>query len=224
MSEWTWQQAVAERVIGLVEKSESAQFTLVDAYGFANELEALFPRNRHVKAKIRQTLQRLRDDGLLTFLSRGEYCLNLGHDEIAADFSDTDQGVLVSETKQRVRNIRLRDTRLAAHIKRRYEYTCQVCRRSLLLPDNRRYAEAHHLHPLGAPHFGPDTSGNIIVVCPNHHVLFDKGAISVVPNTFVLLQPREKPSIGSQKLYVAAWHHVARVHLAYHHQRIFKAA
>jgi predicted restriction endonuclease len=212
---------IAERVIGLVERSKSILFNLEDAYAFEAELESIFPRNRHVRAKIRQTLQQLRDDGLLTFLGQGQYRLNVDHDEIVSEFSETSEGVVIPGTKRRVRNIRLRDTRLAAHIKQRYEYTCQVCRRSLLLPDNRRYAEAHHLHPIGAPHFGPDTSGNIIVVCPNHHVLFDRGAISVLPDTLDLVQPRERRIKSNEKLFVADWHHISHVHLAYHHQRIF---
>jgi predicted HNH restriction endonuclease len=224
MTEWTWQQAVAERVIALVEQRESTEFRLDDAYSFEAALRTLFPGNRHVREKIRQTLQRLRDDGLLIFLGQGRYRLNVGHEEIAAEYSESSDGVISPETKLRLRNIRLRDTVLAAHIKRRYRYTCQVCRRSLLLPENKRYAEAHHLHPLGAPHYGPDTSGNIIVVCPNHHVLFDKGAISVVPDTLVVLQPREHSRRSPQKLFVADWHHLARIHLEYHHQRIFRAA
>ena len=49
------------------------EFTLDDVYGFAGELARLHPRNRHVRDKIRQQLQILRDMGFLAFLGRGRY-------------------------------------------------------------------------------------------------------------------------------------------------------
>lgn len=44
-----------------------------DAYGLAPELAMLHPENRHVREKIRQQLQVLRDLGFLRFVSRGVY-------------------------------------------------------------------------------------------------------------------------------------------------------
>ena len=46
-------------------------FTTADSYVFARELEKLHPDNRHVKDKIRQQLQVLRDAGLLLHIERG---------------------------------------------------------------------------------------------------------------------------------------------------------
>lgn len=48
-------------------------FTIQDAYSLEPQLKALFPSNRHIRAKIRQQLQVLRDAGLLSFESRGSY-------------------------------------------------------------------------------------------------------------------------------------------------------
>ena len=39
------------------------------------------------------------------------------------------------------------------------------------------YSEAHHIRPLGSPHNGPDIAENILVLCPNHHVMCDYGSI-----------------------------------------------
>ena len=36
-----------------------------------------------------------------------------------------------------------------------------------------------HIRALGAPHRGPDTSDNILCLCPNHHELFDHGGIAI---------------------------------------------
>lgn len=56
-----------------VERLGTGQFTLGDVYGFQNELQDRFPDNRHVRAKIRQQLQVLRDHGYLRFLGDGRY-------------------------------------------------------------------------------------------------------------------------------------------------------
>ena len=48
-------------------------FTLADMYGFEARLGGLYPGNRHVREKIRQQLQALRDRGWLEFRGRGRY-------------------------------------------------------------------------------------------------------------------------------------------------------
>ena len=41
------------------------------------------------------------------------------------------------------------------------------------------YAEAAHIQPLGKPHNGPDVPENILCLCPNDHLLFDMGALTI---------------------------------------------
>jgi type II restriction enzyme len=53
----------------------SDSFTTADVYAFTRELEKLHPDNRHVKDKIRQQLQVLRDAGLLLHVERGVWRL-----------------------------------------------------------------------------------------------------------------------------------------------------
>lgn len=72
----------------------------------------------------------------------------------------------------------VRSTAVSDAVKRIHDYTCQVCDESLLLPVG-DYAEGAHIRGLGRPHEGPDQPGNLLCLCPNHHVLFDKGAIYV---------------------------------------------
>ena len=62
-------------VMRCVEKIGKPEFTLGDVYVFERELSSLHPENKHVKDKIRQQLQILRDKGYLKFISRGYYCL-----------------------------------------------------------------------------------------------------------------------------------------------------
>lgn len=73
----------------------------------------------------------------------------------------------------------LRDTPLARKIKVLHGDLCQICGEAVHISPEQTYSEAHHIIPLGAPHNGPDTPGNIIVLCPNHHVLCDYGAIAL---------------------------------------------
>ena len=69
MRDWTLD------VLNLVRSLHKQTFTLADAYTLEPHLASLHPANRHVRDKIRQQLQILRDLGLLHFLSPGHYHL-----------------------------------------------------------------------------------------------------------------------------------------------------
>ena len=60
-------------VFNLIVKIPLNLFTLDDVYAFIKQLQELHPENRHVKAKIRQQLQELRDLGLIEFSGKGVY-------------------------------------------------------------------------------------------------------------------------------------------------------
>lgn len=60
-------------VLRIVRSLSDDQFTLADVYKQEGELKKLHPGNRHMREKIRQQLQRLRDLGLVQFLGRGVY-------------------------------------------------------------------------------------------------------------------------------------------------------
>jgi putative restriction endonuclease len=72
----------------------------------------------------------------------------------------------------------IRDTEKSRRVKQRYDYTCQICGTRLDTPAG-PYAEGAHIKPLGVPHNGPDIESNILCLCPNHHALFDDGAIAL---------------------------------------------
>ena len=73
----------------------------------------------------------------------------------------------------------LRDTNLARQLKLLHQHTCQMCDWSIQLPNGNGYAEAHHIKLLSKPHNGPDIAKNVIVLCPNHHVMLDYGVIQL---------------------------------------------
>lgn len=63
-------------VMACVQSLDKHAFKLEEIYQFVPNLQEQYPRNRHVRAKIRQQLQVLRDKGWLTFHGHGAYSLN----------------------------------------------------------------------------------------------------------------------------------------------------
>jgi type II restriction enzyme len=62
-------------VMNCIDKLNRKNFTLYEIYNFENILSKKHPDNKHIKDKIRQQLQFLRDKGYLEFLDRGNYRL-----------------------------------------------------------------------------------------------------------------------------------------------------
>jgi len=104
----------------------------------------------------------------------------------------------------------VRDTKVTKRVKEIYDFKCQVCGVQINLPTGNKYAEGAHIRPLGMPHNGPDVIENILCLCPNHHLMFDKYCYSINPNTF---------KIEGLKGYliVDEEHKIERSHLQYHY-------
>lgn len=94
-------------------------------------------------------------------------------EELTLDYNTTEKK-RKSSTVVRV----VRDSNKARAIKKLYNYKCQVCGFSIKAKNN-FYAEGAHIKPLGKPHNGDDNINNLLCLCPNHHVMFDKGAFSI---------------------------------------------
>lgn len=112
----------------------------------------------------------------------------------------------VSRTKTEIYRI-LRDTTLARHLKETHQNKCQLCGCAIEIGNTIQYSEAHHIKPLGTPHNGPDIAGNILVLCPNHHVLLDYGAMA----------------LDISQLREAGDHKVSKEFVDYHNQKVFGA-
>lgn len=70
----------------------------------------------------------------------------------------------------------VRNSAVTQYVKELYDYTCQFCGVRLKV-DAGGYAEGAHIRPLGGKHSGEDTTDNVLCLCPNDHVLFDKGGL-----------------------------------------------
>lgn len=59
-----WQYIVYELIKN---NFKDNSFTLFELYSFEEYFKLVYPHNYHIKDKLRQTLQKLRDNGYLTF-------------------------------------------------------------------------------------------------------------------------------------------------------------
>lgn len=60
-------------ILNCINRISTPVFTLNEVYKFENELQFKYPHNNHIRAKIRQQLQFLRDKGVIEFLGNGKY-------------------------------------------------------------------------------------------------------------------------------------------------------
>lgn len=63
-------------IMKCIEKLDNKEFSLNEVYTFEKILSKKHPNNKHIKDKIRQQLQILRDKGYLKFVSKGLYKIN----------------------------------------------------------------------------------------------------------------------------------------------------
>jgi putative restriction endonuclease len=116
----------------------------------------------------------------------------------------------VTATVQRI----VRNTAVATAVKKLNGYVCQICGEKLVTPAG-PYAEGAHIRPLGKPHDGPDVPSNVLCLCPNHHVLFDAGAILIADDLTLT------GALGA--LRTVAKHKIDLVQLAYHRGHVASA-
>lgn len=82
-----------------------------------------------------------------------------------------------------------------------------MCGYTIEMKDGKRYAEAHHIIPLGGVHKGPDTLSNILILCPNHHAEMDMGLMRLVLKSLRQIEG----------------HSLSQTSIDYHNEKIFRA-
>jgi putative restriction endonuclease len=105
----------------------------------------------------------------------------------------------------------VRNTEVVRRVKRLHKNVCQICGLTLDTPGG-PYSEGAHIRPLGAPHDGPDAADNVLCLCPNDHVRFDSGAITVSAGWEVVTLDGSPQ--GELRRLPA--HPISADHLAYH--------
>ncbi|MCO5948789.1 YDG/SRA domain-containing protein [Mucilaginibacter flavidus] len=119
-----------------------------------------------------------------------------------------------NETKRQQTTILriVRDSKISRKVKELYGYSCQICNFTIAVKSV-MYAEGAHIKPLGIPHNGRDKLDNLLCLCPNHHVMLDKGAFAIADDLTLIGIP------GSLKMQPS--HILERDNLAYHRSHVF---
>jgi putative restriction endonuclease len=102
----------------------------------------------------------------------------------------------------------VRNTAITEWVKELYDFTCQICGTRLETPAG-PYAEGAHVRPMGRPHDGPDSVDNVICLCPNHHVLFDRGVIGIDRDRVFV------DRVSGKRFGALAWHRDHQLDLAH---------
>lgn len=66
-------------------------------------------------------------------------------------------------------------------LKRVRDYKCQICGKTIPKKDGGFYIEAAHIRAKREK--GPETPGNLLILCPNHHKEFDYGNLKIIQHT-----------------------------------------
>jgi len=111
-----------------------------------------------------------------------------------------------------------RDYVLVCYIKEFYKNTCQICGTKLDLGEHEYYCEVHHIQPLSQD--GPDILENMIVLCPNHHTLFDKGAITIDLRNKIVVHINKFNQINGAKILIN--HKIRDEYIEYHNANILR--
>jgi len=107
----------------------------------------------------------------------------------------------------------VRDTSIARELKSQYRNVCQICKKAIYINAEQSYSEVHHLRPLGKDHRGLDVKENMMVLCPNHHVMFDFG----VP----LFKTQNLLVINGKEVEFTDRHGVSRESIEYYMEHIY---
>ncbi len=151
-----------------------------------------------------------RSEGKDGFLVCRFRLMSLKHHADATRGEADEQSKPTRRTETTIQRI-VRDTALGREVKELHDFRCQVCGVRLDCAGG-PYAEAAHIRPLGEPHNGPDDLSNLLCLCPNHHVLLDRGALLIDDNLRVdetgeplRLVRRHTPSLDHLRYQRSIW-------------------
>jgi putative restriction endonuclease len=195
-----WLGAVRKELAQYQEQHDERVVPLQEIYDFSEKrLASKFPENDHVRAKIRQTIQRLRDRGEVAFLDEdGTYRINdldlnaeIDRDISRAGESRTlepDSESQLTEDEERFTETRrrARDPDFIEAVREAYNQTCVVCGSSRETPDGQPEVEAAHIYPKSEG--GVDDVRNGVALCRLHHWAFDTGWLAFTDDHEILVK------------------------------------
>ncbi|WP_180229521.1 HNH endonuclease [Priestia megaterium] len=114
-----------------------------------------------------------------------------------------------------------RDQSIVKALKQLYNSECQICAEKIEVGKGKFYSEVHHIQPLGA-HNGPDISENMIVLCPNHHIMFDVGVIRINIVEKKVYHYNKNNVLDGKVINLK--HNINEKYTTYHDSQIFKGS
>ncbi|WP_154990825.1 HNH endonuclease [Priestia megaterium] len=114
-----------------------------------------------------------------------------------------------------------RDQSIVKSLKQLYNNECQICAEKIEVGKGKFYSEVHHIKPLGA-HNGPDTSENMIVLCPNHHIMYDMGVIRINILEKKVYHYNKNNMLNGKVINLK--HNINKEYTTYHDSQIFKGS
>ncbi|ARM71120.1 hypothetical protein [Haloarcula hispanica pleomorphic virus 4] len=189
----SWIDAIRLELERYQEQEGESVVTLREIYDFSeHRLSTQFPDNNHIRAKIRQQLQRLRDQNEIEFLDeQGRYRLNTA-DEIKQEKTELEQALhsepqLSEESTEFTESRRrARDHAFAELVKETYDYTCVICGTGRETPAGNPEVEAAHIYPKREG--GADDIRNGLSLCKLHHWAFDTGWLAISDEYQILVK------------------------------------
>lgn len=97
-------------------------------------------------------------------------------DEVIASIDRCNKSESIYRYSRETKTYR-RNPVLSSALKQKHKDKCQLCGITFKV-DRGFFCDTHHLKPLKAG--GLDTSDNILVLCPNHHRIFDRSHIEII--------------------------------------------
>lgn len=173
MSDFGWKDFIQKLVVDYCNEQGSRTFTLQDFQSSKElDIQAFSPENKHPFDKVRQQLQVLRKEGVLTFVdNRGTYTLR---NPAVLEGELLDKGIaLISQDKpdkqEYLRETYARDRGWVKKAKENLGMYClhPECKNTFKKEDGLPYIEVHHIIPLFEG--GEDGIWNLAVVCAHHH-------------------------------------------------------
>ena len=159
------------------------------------------------------------------FVSNENYMF-LGFTESGAERRAAEHGVMPpepqGETKRREalvsQIIRRGDNR--RFLQTIYDGECQLSGVKLIMPDRTFSIDCAHIRPLGIPHRGEDSVGNMLSLSPTMHRLFDRGCVRIDPETLAVSMLYGNDLPHRPRLLVRESHIIQPANLAYHSEKI----
>lgn len=152
------------------------------------------------------------------FFNKASSLAELNEESVDEQINDGDEAI--PETFMTISEKKKRNRKIVEELKKLYKNKCQICGEFIDMGEGIKYSEVHHIHPIGKEHNGADNKYNMIVLCPNHHKMFDLGILAINPVDCKSIIHIDKNNILNNKK-IEFKHLIAETNIRYHYEHIF---